>query len=464
MVPDRPRSSPGTRNAIAYTIKIKNEITIMSANSNEYKTPTRDMDDDEQRIQGLTEALSLDEDATTSPNTPSTVTSVKSKNKSGNVLNRLKANRSSSSTPDVNPNANVNRAKNQSQNASVNATSNSNGFRVEGSNIGSRASEPDWTNEDLQAIADACGKRIETIIMAETRRSTPDPQMKYLAIMSNGTVVSKPASWLPDIDTSEFKIGMGRVKPDEKTGKGKLYTDIVMKGPNWVLNQWTSKNVIMEGVPDNILDKPPRMINGRPERRIGHDFARIGLPKLSFAPIFETLKSSMPAVMDSVSITRGYYWINASWGVTGNPGSFAYKNGTINQRTPKLYEAMKMLSGMSSMGVATIAVSIGNESKLEGGKMIPDPSKYEFSIKIHNMLHLKRVSYHSPPQSSSTGFEVPDELMNMAESLEPVSNVGAMFTDTSSAFASTGANPFFNATAAMGQNTALGPGDPKMLI
>jgi hypothetical protein len=80
-----------------------------------------------------------------------------------------------------------------------------------------------------------------------------------------------------------------------------------------VLSQWTSKFVVLEGLPDNILDKPARLVNGKPERRIGHDFARIGLPKLCFGPIFETLKTSMPSILEGVSQTNGYYWLNASW-------------------------------------------------------------------------------------------------------------------------------------------------------
>jgi hypothetical protein len=323
-----------------------------------------------------------------------------------------------------------------------------NSFRIEGTNIGSRASEPEWTNEDLQAIATACGIRIGTVMLSETRRSIPDPEGKYLMTADNGTTVTKPAAILPTLTTNEYKLGLGKVKPDEKTGKSKLYSDVVIKGSNWILSQWTSKNVIMEGVADNILDKPPRMINGKPERRIGHDFARFGFPKTSFGPVFETLKSIMPSILDGISTTRGYYWMNASWGVTGSPGNFVYAGtGKIRNNTHKLYEAMKMLAGQSSMGAAAIAISIAGESKMEGGKLVPANAKYELSVKVHNMFHIKKVSFRSPPQASATGFEVTSDIYDEAEVLEAVSGMGTVFNDTSSAFPS--ANPFFSAISAM---------------
>jgi len=350
-------------------------------------------------------------------------------------------------------------------NNTANTAGNKAGFHVEGTNIGSRASEPEWTPEQLQRIATALGTVMRTVQVNETRRSTPDRAGKYLAIGANDSIITKAAAILPDAGFTDYQLGIGRVKPDEKTGKSKLYTDIVMKGPDWLLSQWTSKDVVMEGVPDNILNKPPRMVNGRPERRIGHDFVRVGLPKFSFGPIFETLRTGMPSLLDGVSQTTGYYWLNASWGVSNSPGNFLYK-GAGNQRcnTHKLYEAMSIISGFSSMGAASIAVSIGNESKMEGGKLTSDPGKYELSIKIHNMWHVKKVSYHSPPQSSATGFEVSDDIFAESEVLEPMSNVGSTFDSTASAFSGGAMNPFFNATAGITTNAMPGGDSSRQLL
>jgi hypothetical protein len=106
----------------------------------------------------------------------------------------------------------------------------------------------------------------------------------------------------------------------------------------------------------------------------------------------------MPGILQDVTVTRGDYWLNASWGVTGSLGSFVYKarDGT-NPKTPKLYDAMKMIMGMSSMGLASIAISISSETRMEGGKMVPVEGQYELSVKIHNMFHIKKVPYNRPP-------------------------------------------------------------------
>ncbi|KAI4235541.1 MAG: hypothetical protein LQ349_003086 [Xanthoria aureola] len=301
--------------------------------------------------------------------------------------------------------------------------------------------------------------------MSETRRSYPDPENKYLKTANDGTTTTKLPAILPNIPWSDFKLGLGKVKPDEKTGKSKIYSDVVMKGSNWVISQWTSMNVVLEGVADAVLDKPPRMINGRPERRIGHDFARIGLPKTSFAPIFETLKSIFPSILDDISATRGYYWLNASWGVTGSPGKFINAGeNKVRHNTFKLYEAMKMISGSSSMGVAAIAMSVSNGSEMKGGKMVPANSKYELSVKIHNMLHTKKVPYHSPPQAASTGFEVSDDMFDQAEVLEPISNMGVMMTDMAGAFSNVAANPFFGSTSGVTNNALLGQNNDRLLL
>jgi len=337
-------------------------------------------------------------------------------------------------------------------------------YRIEGSNIGSVAREPEWTSEQLQAIAKLSSMRLNTLVMTETRRSHPDPEGKYVTITSTGSISASSRSWLGNIPWTEFVVGMGKPKSDEKTGKGKSYSDIVMKGPNWVLNQWTMADVVMEHVPDNILEKPPRMQNGRPERRIGHDFVRIGIPKMRAAPIFETIRSGIPAVMSNVSVTSGYYWTNASWGVTGNPGKFVYKdaNGTM-QETFKAYDAMKMMGNKSSMGVATIAISIGSNTKMQDGKMVPVPNEEEFSIKIHNMLHLKKVPYSSPPQSAANGFDVTEDVYASAESLSMPSGMSSMFSATASAFTDQSMNPFMNASSSA-MNNPTGKGSTNLLF
>lgn len=337
-------------------------------------------------------------------------------------------------------------------------------FQVEGTNIGSKAAEPAWTQEELQAISNANGFRMSTTTVAETRRSEPDRDGKYLVIGANDSVITRAAAILPNIKPNEYQLGLGKVKPDEKTGKSKLYTDVVMKAEGWRLTQWTSKNVVLEVVPNNILDKTPRMVNGRPERRIGHDFARIGLPKLCFAPVFKTLENGMPSLLNNISQTQGYYWLNASWGVTNSPGNFVYKDESGNRaNTHVLREAMNHMRGLSAIGTATIAISVGNESKIMGGKAVPDPGKYELSIKIHNFFVAKLVPYHSPAQASATGFEIDDEMFADAESLTAPSGMGSTYESTASAFSGGMLNPFFGANAGMTNTAIPGVGQEQLL-
>ncbi len=79
----------------------------------------------------------------------------------------------------------------------------------------------------------------------------------------------------------------------------------------------------------------------------------------------------MPSILESVSATKEYYWLYVSWGVAGSPANLVYI-GDDNARadTYVLNEAMKMISGSSSIGVATIAISIVNEPRMIDGNLI----------------------------------------------------------------------------------------------
>jgi hypothetical protein len=187
-------------------------------------------------------------------------------------------------------------------------------YRIEGSNIESAAKEHEWSTEQLQATARLSAMRLDTLLMSETRRNHPDPNGKYGIITSTGSISAKPSSRSGNIPWNEFFMGMGRSKADEKAGKGKMHSHVVMKSSNWVLNQWTMGDMVMEHVPDGILEKPLGMQRGKPIRRMGHDFVRIGVPKMKAAPVFEAIRSEIPSVMSNISVTAGYYWTNASWG------------------------------------------------------------------------------------------------------------------------------------------------------
>ncbi|KAH7328095.1 hypothetical protein B0I35DRAFT_455770 [Stachybotrys elegans] len=72
---------------------------------------------------------------------------------------------------------------------------------------------------------------------------------------------------------------------------------------------WTSMSVALELVPERLLNKPDRMIGGRPERGVGELFARFGLSKESFASMFEAAEQNVLRVMAALK------WTNAAWSV-----------------------------------------------------------------------------------------------------------------------------------------------------
>lgn len=217
---------------------------------------------------------------------------------------------------------NVSTGQTMSTPSKVNSTTQSNRphgvYRLTGLNIGSAANEPSRTPQQLKHIELLSTTILRTVSMSETRRSSPDAEHRYVDIDEEGRLITKPTAMLPRIGWNDFVLGLGKAKADEKTGKGRMYSDVVMysdvakKGPNWALNQWTSLDVVIEGVVDNVLEKPARLVKGKPERRSGHDFVRIVMPMTSLAPVFETRRSSIPTVLEWFTPTKGYYWTNAS--------------------------------------------------------------------------------------------------------------------------------------------------------
>jgi hypothetical protein len=66
-------------------------------------------------------------------------------------------------------------------------------YRIEGSNRGSAAKEPEWSTEQLQATARLSAMRLDTLLRSETRRNHPDPDGKYGIITSTGSISAKPS-------------------------------------------------------------------------------------------------------------------------------------------------------------------------------------------------------------------------------------------------------------------------------
>ncbi|KAL1979069.1 hypothetical protein VTN96DRAFT_7093 [Rasamsonia emersonii] len=211
---------------------------------------------------------------------------------------------------------------------------------------------------------------------------------------------------LPNLKLTEFVLGIGPAKPDMKLPKKRMYSDVVIVGKDrdWILTQWLSKDVIMEPVPSTVRNKQEQAKNRQSKRTISVNFARFGLPIRSFGAVFNTLNQNIGGLMDSLVITDGYYWINASWGVSTTAGTFRYmtENGSIAQ-TLSLNKVMDMLRTKLLLGIGTFAISVSCGFEMSNDKIVATSDKKEFSIKCHNFFHIKKTDWHGPPQTTSVG-------------------------------------------------------------
>ena len=123
--------------------------------------------------------------------------------------------------------------------------------------------------------------------------------MKFVARDASGSIVPTEEAYVSSLDPNSYCIGTGQAKYDI-TGSPKHYMDAVIadrKG-TWLLSQWTSEWVVIEGVAPEVLMKQNRTgASLQSNRRIGVHFARIGLPKMAFRPLFNTLSQNYPGIM-----------------------------------------------------------------------------------------------------------------------------------------------------------------------
>ena len=177
-----------------------------------------------------------------------------------------------------------------------------------------------------------------------------------------------------------------------------------------------------------------------------YHFARVGLPKYAFGPLFSTLAASYPGTMAQISQTEGYYWMNASWGVSSFNGTFAYMCDNGVEKLSNLVDVMRMLAGRLSLCLGTLAISITCPAKMVDGKPTMDTSSYGLSVKLHNAFHIDTVDYHRPPQQGLTGMTIPSRI---AKNAKVMTRAGVMSVGGgSSIFANANKGIFGQANAA----------------
>jgi hypothetical protein len=218
--------------------------------------------------------------------------------------------------------------------------------------------EPAWSPEQMSMIKKTSSFLLPIVDIPESRSSRPDLEGKFVGREEDGSIVSTEAAYLSTMSPDMYKLGAGQMKYDSTGGSG-IYVDIVVvaRDESWMINQPTSPFVVVDGVAENIPAMPPKA-GAKNNRRIDHDFARIGLPKFAFGPIFHTLDTNFPGILSGIRQSEGYYWLNASWGVSNIKGTHIYQDedGAM-QQTKVLSEIMRMLKGRSSLATATVAIS-----------------------------------------------------------------------------------------------------------
>ncbi|KAH8156705.1 hypothetical protein CIB48_g11546 [Xylaria polymorpha] len=315
-----------------------------------------------------------------------------------------------------------------------------NSIIVSGRNIGAEQMEPEWTMEQMAEINKAVSTTLKVMPVMDTRRSVMDPKQEFVGRDSNGSIVPTELAYVSTLTPEHYCIGTGPEKFDT-TGSPRYYADVVVAdiNGNWLVNQWTSEGVVIEGVAQNILMQTNRVGNTS-GRRIGHHFARIGLPKFAFGPLFTTLNTNFGGTLSQISQTNGYYWMNASWGVSSFAATFSYMDETGLRKVSSLVDVMRMLNGKSSLCLGTIAISVTCPAKMTDGKPTPDKTSFGLSIKMHNAFHIDTVDYHGPPQQGSTGMMVPARIAQKAK-LMTSGGIGTM-GGVSNIFGTTGRGIF----------------------
>ncbi|SCO24007.1 unnamed protein product [Fusarium fujikuroi] len=84
---------------------------------------------------------------------------------------------------------------------------------------------------------------------------------------------------------------------------------------------------------------------------------------------------------------------------------------------PKPDQNIERIIGSKSYCVTTLAIWILNEATIQERRVTTSGNTHHFSYQLRDVIHLKRVSYRSPPQASSSGFEISEDILNQAENL-----------------------------------------------
>ncbi|OBT60427.1 hypothetical protein VE03_10327, partial [Pseudogymnoascus sp. 23342-1-I1] len=288
--------------------------------------------------------------------------------------------------------------------------------RVEPSKPGEEAPAP--PNDDEGEAPKESARDKLNFPVSDSRRTQADPAQEYVEIDDSGNSGPTEKAYLSAASSKDYVIGVGQQKYDTTGQNPRYYMDAVMAGSSgsWLINQWTSDMCVLDGIDPSVLLKQTKQGN-KTGRKIGIHFARIGLPKFAFGPLFNTLNTEYPGFLDKVASTEGFYWVNASWGVSTSPGQFISINEKTRQieHTTALQDVMRKLGGRSALGIATVAISVTFEVINDGSpKPPPNLQKAGLSVKLHNFCMSDEVDYHGPQQQLASSMRVPQRILDRA--------------------------------------------------
>jgi hypothetical protein len=235
----------------------------------------------------------------------------------------------------------------------------------------------------------------------------------YMTETSTGYSFTKKGM-INNIDLSRTAIGIGPPKKGTagRDSKTSGYCDVVlcchgMDKNAAMLPQFYSDMCVIEGVGDR-----PEGRAQQAQRRLGEHFVRVGLPAAYFVTVMNGVQKHCGIKQLPAKVTEfnGYYWLNASWGVSSNPATYSYMGpeGTM-VTAPSLISGMAHLEGKSVMGLMVVAISISAPWRLDGAmKEYMDLKQAELSVKCHNFIERRPCDLRGPPQVVSAGIDITD--------------------------------------------------------
>lgn len=198
-------------------------------------------------------------------------------------------------------------------------------------------------------------------------------------------------------------------------GAERMYADVAIQVENGqtTLTQLTIPWVVLTGQSHQQRLAASKN-KGQGGRVNGVDYIRIGIP-LAFAyPVLMPLLNGLITNLDTTTITDNYVWVTAGWGNKSRPAEFQFQTrAPTGPQTKTDQRVMHMsLEGKSSLGVATLSISLSWGQKVENASKVPDPGDCSMSVKLYSHKHLKAGDWCNGDNAATAGLVLSEQEMN----------------------------------------------------